>query len=339
MEKITPRGRVLDLLRGEEVDCIPCFSGMGNITQTGLDELGFRFSEVHIDAEKMASLAASTYKLFGFDSAVVPFDIGLEAEAMGCELNFYEAREGIIYPTVKTKINAEEWKREIDVEKKGRVPIVEAAVKHLKEDIGTEVAIGVFVLGPFTLAGQVTDLNELLKTSFKEPERVSILLDKLAEVIISIAGVMKNAGADFLTIREMGASSDVISPRMFESLVMPSLKRVITEVRPPRILHICGNTDPIVELMHQCGAEGISVEQRSDITRIRKKLGEDAIILGNIDPYSALVKGTPNDVKQAVKRAIRDGVSGVMPGCDIWPAVPRENMLALVNATREYGVH
>ncbi|MFQ5815745.1 MAG: uroporphyrinogen decarboxylase family protein [Candidatus Hydrothermarchaeaceae archaeon] len=333
--------RVMGLLTDKKVDRIPCFSGMGNVTKTGLQELGYGFSETHTSATKMARFSASTYKLFNFESTVVPFDVGLEAEAMGCEMNFYEGREGIIYPTVRSKIIdlSTDLEKAVPpgIERRGRVPMVVETIEIIKDDVGGEVAVGAYVLGPFTLAGQVMELNELLMASFKEPAKVQAVLNKLADVIIFIAGEFEKAGVDFLTIREMGASSDVISPRMFKNLVMPPLVRTIENISPPGILHICGNTDPIIEMMNECGADALSVEQRSDVKGIREKLGSDPIILGNIDPFNVLVKGTPDDVRDAVKRAIDDGVNGVMPGCDIWPEVPPENMKAMVEATAEFG--
>jgi len=332
---------VLGLLLGNDIDRVPCFSGMGNVTKTGLDELGLIFSEAHRDATKMAKASASTYKLFGFESAVVPFDMGLEAEAMGCEMNYYEGREGIIYPTVKTKIIDLESDLEkaipSGVETLGRIPLVVDAIKFLKDDVGSEVAVGAYVLGPFTLAGQVMDLNELLKSSFKEPEKVDAILGKLGDVVISIAGEFEKAGADFLTVREMGASSDVISPKMYKSLVMSQLKRAIDTLSIPSILHICGNTNPIIDIMNECGANAMSIEQKTDVKAAREKVGTGPIILGNIDPYNILVKGTPEDVKASVKQSIENGVNGIMPGCDIWPDVPPENMKALVDATVEFG--
>jgi [methyl-Co(III) methanol-specific corrinoid protein]:coenzyme M methyltransferase len=135
----------------------------------------------------------------------------------------------------------------------------------------------------------------------------------------------------------MGAPSDIISPRMFRSLIMPPLKAVIRGLPGPRILHMCGNTNPIVEMMHEGGAEAISVEQKNDVAATRAKLGEDAVILGNIDAFNVLVKGAPGDVREAVRKAIKAGVNGVMPGCDIWPEARAENMRAMVKATREFG--
>lgn len=335
-----PRERVLGLLNHKKIDSVPCFSGMGNVTTEGMKKHGINFAEVHKNARDMATLAASTYKLFGFECAVAPFDLGIEAQALGCEINFYESSQaGILYPTIKTKILkvGEELKIPEDLEERGRIPLVAEAIRLLKQDIGSEVAVGSYILGPFTLAGQIMDLNDLLKNSFKKPQEVGRILETLVEPITRVAKVLSAAGADYLTIREMGAPADIINPKMFKSLIQPHLTTAINNIPSPKILHMCGNTNPIVELMQRCGADAISVEQKNDVAATRQKLGEDAIILGNINAYNVLVKGKPSDVESAVAAAIRNRVSGIMPGCDIWPEAPAENMLAMVEATKKYG--
>ncbi len=333
--------RVLNTLKGEEADRVPCFSGMGNVTIHGMNELKIRFAESHVSAEKMAALSASSYKLFGLECAVVPFDLGVEAEALGCELNFYDdGSSRILYPTVKTKILkfGDELKIPEKLVERGRIPTLVEAIGTLKDDVEEDVAVGTYVLGPYTLAGQVMDLNELLKNSFKKPEEVDRILRSLSQAIQIIAEKLKDAGADFITVREMGAPADVISPRMFGSMVLGPLSETIKKIEGPSILHICGNTNPIVELMQKAGADAIAVDQKNDLRATREKLGDEAIVLGNIDPYNVLVKGTPDDVEAAVKDVIDAGVDGVVPGCDIWPEVPRENMTALVDSTKKYGV-
>ncbi|MEE8359014.1 MAG: MtaA/CmuA family methyltransferase [Candidatus Hydrothermarchaeales archaeon] len=339
-EEFTPHERVSRLFNNEKIDHIPCFSGMGNVTVEGMKKLGIRFADAHQDAVKMAAIASTTFRFYGFESAVVPFDLGIEAEALGCEMNFYQDSEApIIYPTVKTKIASFETPIDMpkDLAEKGRVPLVKKAIELLKEDIGGDVAIGSYVLGPFTLAGQVLDLNDLLKNSYKRPDEVNAFLDSLEKVIVEIAKTFKDAGSDYITIREMGAPADVIGPRMFKSLVQPHLAKTIKGIEQPTVLHICGNTNPIVEMMYECGPTAISVEQKNDIKDTREKLGENALIFGNIDPYNMIVKGTPTEIQKSVKSAIEAGVSAVWPGCDIWPDVPAENMRALVDATKRYG--
>jgi len=339
--ELNARERVLKLFRREKIDRVPVFSGMGNVTVHGLEKYDCQFSEIHADARKMASMAASTYQLFGFECAVVPFDVGVEAEALGAELNFYPHRTDVVYPTVSRKL-AEKVKDlniqvPADLSQAGRIPVVTEAIGLLKKEIGNEVAIGSWVLGPYTLAGQLMELSDLSKTAFKDTALVRSVLDTLAEALIEIVRLYRQAGADYISIREMGASGDILSPRMFKNLIQPPLERICSAIESPSVLHICGDTDDIVEQMAACGADAISVEPKNHVAETRKKLGPDALILGNIDAFGVMVGGTPDDVDKAVKEAIASGVNGIWPGCDIWPTVPRENMEALMAAARKYG--
>ncbi len=335
------RERVLGLFKKEKIDRVPCFSGMGNITETGINKLGYRFAGIHLDAKQMAETAASTFKLFGFESAVVPVDLCVEAEAMGCEINVYPHAEGILYPTIKKKLvhNEDEMNVSVpaDMATRGRVPLLKEAIRLLKADIGNDVAVGSYVLGPFTLAGQIMELNDLLKLSFKKADKVAKLLDVMADALIIVAKEYEKAGADYITVREMGATSDVLSPRVFKNLILPPLQKVIKEISVFSVLHICGKTNDIVTSMVEAGPTAISVEQKNDLAESRKKLGPDALLFGNVDAYNVLVSGSEELVRTTVRKCIDDGVSAVWPGCDIWPSVPPENMNAMMDEVKTYG--
>ncbi len=339
-QTITARERITKLFAGEEIDRPPCFSGMGNVTTEGLKSLGQKFAATHLDAKMMAAAAASTYKLFGFESGVAPFDLCIEAEALGCEINVYAHSEDLLYPTIKKKLIHNEAEMEIavpqDYTKRGRIPLMVEALSLLKKDIGGTAAVGTYVLGPFTLAGQVMELNDLLKLSFKKPDRVGRLLDTLTGAIIQTAGEYQKAGIDYLTVREMGATSDVLSPRVFKSLILPYLKKIFENLTVPSVLHICGKTNDIVPFMAESGARAISVDQKNDVAETRRKLGPGALVFGNFDPYNVLVAGTPELVRATIKKCMDDGVSAVWPGCDIWPTVPPDNFKAMMETVTNY---
>lgn len=341
--ELNAKERVLKLFSKETIDRVPVFSGMGNVTVHGLEKHGWKFADIHVDARKMATMAASTYDLFGFECAVVPFDLGVEAEALGAGVNFYSHHTDIVYPTISEKVSekVKDLNLEIpsDLSKAGRIPLVVEAIRLLKEELGDKIAIGAHVLGPYTLAGQLVDHGDLAKMSIKKTDLVKEILDTLAGVLIDILGIYKDAGADYVNVREMGAASEILSPRMFKKLIQPPLEKIFAAIASPNVLHICGDTDDIVELMSQCGADALSVEQKNNVAESRKKIGPDMPLLGNIDAYGVLVEGKPEDVENAVKEAIEGGVDGIWPGCDIWPTVPKENMDALLEATRKYGVH
>jgi len=338
---LNSRERVLKLFRRESLDYIPLFSGYGNITIHGLEKYGWKFPEIHTDARKMANMAASTFQLFGFESAVVPFDMGVEAEALGSKVNYYAHATDILYPTISQhpaeKVEDLNLQIPSDLANAGRIPLVTEAIRILKEEVGNQVAIGSWVLGPYTLAGQLLDLSQLAKAAFKKKDLVGKLLDQLAGVLIQIIDIYRRAGADYITVREMGAGPDILSPRMFESLIRPPLRRIFDEIESPKVLHICGDTNAIIDQMVLCGADALSVEKKNNVTETRKKLGPDVLIFGELDAYGVLSQGKPDDVDRAVKEAVERGVNAIWPGCDIWPMVPKENMEALMVSARKYG--
>jgi len=336
--KKTIREKVLELLEGKRNDEILCFSGMGNVTTEGMKQTGVKFAESHTDPHKMAELAASTYKLFGFECAIVPFDVAIEAEILGCPINFYTQidPQEILYPTVKEKniAAASDVKIPNDMTNAGRLPVVIEALNLLKEDIGDKVPIGTYIMGPFTIAGQTMELNDLLKLCLKKPEQVDEILKIYAGFVIRLAETLFAAGADYINIREMGATSDVLRPALFRKLVEPHLKSIFGGARGPMILHICGKSNGIMDAMNGCGARALSVDQKNDLRETRNTIGPEPILLGNFDPYNILVKGTPEDVENAVRDCVQGGVDAIWPGCDIWPTVPKENMETLMRAVK-----
>jgi [methyl-Co(III) methanol-specific corrinoid protein]:coenzyme M methyltransferase len=364
------RDAVLNTLRGRPRDHVPNFSGMGSITLHGIQSLGYRFNEIHGDARKMAESAASTHRLFGFESAVVPFDMGVVAESLGAGMKYYEKADlgQIIYPTMTRKlvdratvtvpdgmseadakvyvmkdierqITEFELKMPADIAATGRIPVVVEAIRILKSELGDEVAVGAWTLGPFTELGQVMDLEVLLKMSAKKPDVIRRHLAFMVDYLERVLGLYIAAGADFVTVREMGATSSILSPRMFKSLVLPHLQDLFGRIPSvPRVLHICGDTNPIIEMMAQSGADALSVDQMNRLDETRAKL-QNVVLLGNYKAFGEpFCEGTPDQVEALIKQAIDQGADGIWPGCDLWPVVPPENMQAMMAAMKKYGV-
>ena len=363
------RETVTKVLRGEKADYVPNFSGMGSITLEGIRQLGYRFNEIHGDGQKMAAAAASTYRIFGVESAVVPFDMGVLAESLGAGMKYYDKDDDtqIIYPTmvrklvdstriavpdelderagkrfvrkeVERQIAEYEWQPSDDIANAGRIPVVLEALRALRDDVGDEVMIGSWVLGPFTELGQTMDLEVLLKMCVKQPDAVQRHLTFMVDYLARVLNLYIEAGADFVTVREMGATSSILSPRTFKSLILPNLQELFGRVNgAPRVLHICGDTNPIVEMMAESGADALSVDQMNRLDETRAKLPNVALF-GHYQPFGApMCEGTPDEVEAMIKQSIEQGADAVWPGCDIWPAAPPENIRAMMAATKEFG--
>jgi [methyl-Co(III) methanol-specific corrinoid protein]:coenzyme M methyltransferase len=340
MTELTPRERVMRVFRKEPVDTMPFFSGYGMVVLPAINKLGFRFAQIHTNIDMMVQSAVLSSRMFGFDSVVVPYDMTAESQALGNEISLYENSDDILYPTIPEK----RWQglEEIDIPDNilelGRMPMILEAIKLAKKE-APEHAIGSWLLGPFTMAGQLFELGLMLKGIFKQTKLVEAALDKISDMIIKIGLAQRAAGADFITLREMGTGTDLISPRTWKTLIQPRVKRILAAWESPKVLHICGATDMIIEMMNECGADALSVDIKNNLVESRKKIGNDALLFGNFDVFALPCKEetTVEQAIEGIKVNIDGGVDAVWPGCDLWPDIKEENLRAIVATAREYG--
>jgi MtaA/CmuA family methyltransferase len=334
---VTSRQAILDLLSGRKIDTQPAFSGLIHITAEGLQSEGLVFHEVHKDAHKMARASASTFKLSGLPSAVAPLDMLVEAEAIGASIDFREAGD-YSFPRVakplfpSTKFITSEIGDNYEILNQGRIKLVCEALELLKEDIGREAVIGGMIPGPFTLLLFLVEPGGLFADMKREPSALHDALFHLSSFLSRVAQVYRNAGADFITIHDMGGSPGFIGPAKYEQFAFPAEKSLLEQLSKPHVLSVCGNTNRSLSLLAQTGADAISVDQLTDLSEARRLL-DGTLLFGNIDPVATLWQGTEADIAEAVHWSKKAGVDAVWPGCDLVPQSPLKNLRALVTAS------
>lgn len=326
------REKILDLLSGKKIDETPAFSGLIHVTAEGLEREGLVFHETHKDAEKMAKAAASTFKLTGMPSATLPLDLCAAAEALGSELIFYEGEE-FQFPQVKRLLfestsqmdDLFSTRGDVSARQQGRIPLICKAIELVKNDIGGEAVVSGLIPGPYTLLIYVCKVQNLFREMKKEPGMVANALLYLADFLADIGNAYLKAGADFITVHEMGGSPGFIGPAKFEEFVLAPLKALNGKLNGPKVLSVCGNTNSSMQVLAQCGADAISVDQLNDLTASRAAL-KDVLLFGNIDPVETLSRGGDAQVTESVVGAKEAGVDAVWPGCDLVIQTPVKNI-------------
>jgi [methyl-Co(III) methanol-specific corrinoid protein]:coenzyme M methyltransferase len=281
----------------------------------------------------MAAAAASTYKLTGMPSAALPLDLCAPAEALGTVLNYYEEKEDQFPQPAKplfasTKYLNATYLQSADFVQRGRIPLICDAIRLLKEDVGAEVVISGIIPGPYTLLLYLIEPGGLFAEMKREPNAVHEALSQLSSFLAQIGSAYRDAGADFITVHDMGGSPGFIGPAKYQQFVFAAEKQLIAELPKPRVLSVCGNVNPILHLLGQTGADAISIDQTTDLITARATL-LDTLLFGNIDPVEILWRGNQVEVRQAVEGAREAGVDAVWPGCDLVPQSPLENIGAM----------
>jgi [methyl-Co(III) methanol-specific corrinoid protein]:coenzyme M methyltransferase len=328
------RQEILDLLSGKKADSQPAFSGLIHVTTEGLARQGLSLHEIHREAEKMARAAASTFKSTGVPSATLPLDLCAPAEALGAELIFYNDDE-MQFPQVK-KLLFQSTKEIVEnrglenreAVSRGRIGLICEAIGLLKKDIGDRVVISGIIPGPYTLLIYICKAQNLFREMKSEPQTVLDALLHLSSFLAEIGIAYRDAGADFITVHDMGGSPGFIGPGRYEQFAFPAEKRLIELLPKPRVLSVCGNATKSLHLLNEVGAEAVSLDQTVNLKEARLAL-KDTLLFGNLDPVATLWRGDEESITEAVTGAREAGADAVWPGCDLVPQTPIQNMAAM----------
>jgi [methyl-Co(III) methanol-specific corrinoid protein]:coenzyme M methyltransferase len=333
------REKILSVLSGQKIDMVPAFSGLIHVTADGLEHEGLSLNEVYHDAGKMARAATSTFKLTGMPSAALPLELCSPAEMLGAELRYYPDAE-LRFPQVgrvRFESTKEITSELTEVLHGGRLGFNCEAIDRAKQAIGTEAVISGMIPGPFTLLLYVCRPKNVFIEVKKEPDSVLRALLLLSDFLATIGLAYCNAGADFITIHEMGGSPGFVGPKPFESLILPALQHLTLRLGSaqtpslprPTVLSVCGRTDHAMPMLAHTGADAISVDQMTDLKAARLAL-KDTLLFGNLDPVAALWSGDEARVVEAVQQSKEAGVDAIWPGCDLVPSTPIKNIKAIL---------
>jgi uroporphyrinogen decarboxylase len=176
-------------------------------------------------------------------------------------------------------------------------------------------------------------------------QAVHAILDWTARLYLAyVEDYIKN-DIDIIAMGEPSASGDMISREHFAEFAIAPLKKIYSKLSGRGIktcLHICGNVENRLDLIAETGVDVVSVDYKVSLKKAREVFSGRLAFAGNVDPVAVLQDGTAGEVRRACRRCIEDaGALGfiLMPGCDISPSTPLENIKAMTNAARSYGMN
>lgn len=294
------------------------------------------FPEVHTNADKMAALAAAGHEILGFDTIAPYFSILQEAAALGCDMDWGRADS---MPAIKINPvkQLDKFKVPKDFLRRKPVKTVLDAIKMLKKKYKGKVPIIGKVMGPWTLSYHLHGVHNFLLKTILEPDAVTEFLYTLKQVSVDFANAQFEAGADIITWADH-STGDLISPKGYEKYLLPIHKEVNKELKKsgPVILHICGYVMDRVHYLPDTGFEAFHFDSRNNPRKMMDIVSNKMLLTGCINNPKVLLSGTTQDVKQQVYEILDAGVRLVSPECAVPCGVPNKNLIAIVDAVKEY---
>jgi uroporphyrinogen decarboxylase len=334
---MTPKQRIGRFLMGKPVDRTPC---VPLILNHAARVLGVTVREFATDGEVMGRANVAAWRRYGQDLITIFTDTALLAEALGTRLAFPEDDAARVQtPAVLDPSDADKLPR-VDARTAGRLPVYLKAIRHCVAEVGDEVFISCCFPSPFTVAATLRGTAAFAKDLIRNPGLAETLLEKSTVLVEDFAEAVAEAGATPALVDPV-ATGSILSRAMFERFALPGNRRGMAKIkslRHPAILHICGRTSFIVDLMADSGATVLSLDQ-IDLQEAKAKVGSRVCLMGNVRPAETLLGGTPDDVRREARRCLQDAGDSpggfiLSSGCEVPLGTPPENLMALMDVVQ-----
>jgi uroporphyrinogen decarboxylase len=301
---------------------------------------GETFAGIKEEPEKIADVFIQAFRKVGHDLLWTGSNfINYPMHFLGCPIKDDTSDGPALLGTVIQSLDDLDF---LKVEKVLENSVMQGIIRshHLvAEAIGKETFAMPTQWAPFTCASRILGTEAVMTATIEDPDRLLDLIRFSTELTWSIIEPVL-AHEDILgaNLSDPVASGDMISPYAFRRFVGPSLRDLVGRIRAKgkySMIHICGDTTPILEDIAHIAPNCFSIESKVSLKEAKEILGGKVCVAGNVSPTGAFLSGTPEDVITEAKACVEAWGTGgghlLTLGCDFVKNVPFGNAMALMS--------
>ena len=310
------------------------------MTHPGIEAIGKRVIDAVTDGDVHYQAIRNVTETYDTAACTVIMDLTVEAEAFGCTISMPEHE----VPSVTGRLvyDAETVdKLQIPSLSAGRVPEYLKANRLAIENIQDKPVLS-GCIGPFSLAGRLYDMSEIMVGIYIEPEVIQALLEKCTTFILHYCQELKRLGATGVIMAEPAAG--LLSDEDCMSYSTVYVKQIVEAVQDDDfivILHNCGNRGQCTSAMIASEAAALHFGNAVDMVATLEQCPSDLVIMGNIDPVGVLKQASAKEVYRQTMDLLEKTAGYrnfvLSSGCDMPPLVPDANIRAFYQAVTDFN--
>lgn len=331
--KINMKEWIASLIASGERVAIPI------MTHSGIELLGRTVYDAVTDGRIHAQAVKILAEKYPSAASSVIMDLTVEAEAFGSKI--YLAKNEV--PSVTGRLVSTMRKVEqLDIPSldTARIPQYLNANRLIAADSSKPVIGG--CIGPYSLAGRLFDMSEIMMAMYIDPDCIRLLLSKCTEFIKRYCQALKEAGSHAVLIAEPAAgllSGDAC--REFSSVYVREIVDAVQDDYFAVFLHNCGNTGQCTEAMVYTGAAGYHFGNGIDMVSALESCPADSLVMGNLDPVSlfkmASSQALYDETMDLLQKTADYSNFVVSSGCDTPPEIPFDNIEKFYQAVYDFN--
>ena len=232
----------------------PCVQDLYITVKELVDDSTMQALGMRVIADKYDMLASTAY-----------MDLSVEAEAFGAFCVYgVDDIPTIIGKMITTEEDADKLK--VPEVGAGRTGVNVDTIRKAKVLINDR-PIFAGCIGPFSLAGRLINVNDIMIDCYEEPDMVRKVLEKGTEFIIKYVNALKNAGANGVIMAEPLAG--ILSPALMSEFSSAYVKRIRDEVASNQfmvIYHNCGSSvNQLIPQLKETGCRAFHFGESADM--------------------------------------------------------------------------
>jgi len=321
--------RYTNLLIGEDVDFLP---RIPIVMQFAAEYIHSSYGDFASSHKVLVEANRKCVEDFSFDQLSAISDPYRETQGFGAKIEYTTNQvPKCIDPPLQNSTDLSRLKKP-NPYKSGRMKDRIQAIKSYKEKYPNQYSILGWVEGPAAEASTLRTVNNFLVDLLIEPTFTDELMERCTDVAIDFAKAQIENGADTIGIGDAIASQ--VSPVVYEKRIQHLEKRIVQVIHESGAfvrLHICGNITHLLPGISDLDVDILDVDHMVEMKEVRKIVGNNVTLAGNIDPVHGVRNGNPEGIKKYMNQ-IYQGVGNpfmINAGCEIPSGTPVENLKAL----------
>ena len=335
---------VADIIRQREVAAIPI------ITHPGIEQNGHTVRQAVSDGNIHYEAVMTLAKQYPSAAACTIMDLTTEAEAFGAEIAFSDEAVPAVASRLLPDVQSI-YDLQVPSLSAGRIPQYLKAnllaarallAPSLRRGLGEVSPLFAGCIGPFSLAGRLYDMSDIMVLIYENPDAAHTLLNKCTQFIMKYCEALKLTGANGVLMAEPAAG--LLSNDDCLAFSSQYVKRIVDHIQDDTfiiILHNCGNQGHCTRAMVATGAAAYHFGNKCQMEEVIKDVPPTALAMGNLDPVSLFKDGTP----ELMRKATLDLLNKMRPypnfvlssGCDTPPHTPKANIDAFFEALNDWN--
>lgn len=335
--------RISAALKGEKPDKVPV---MLHNFMMAAREHGVTMDQYRNSPKVIAETFIASIEKYQYDGILVDIDTVTLAGAVGVKIDF-----PIDDPARSHDGNIDDLDKIRDlkppkIEDYKYIQVWLESVRILKDYYKNEIYIrGNCDQDPFSLASMMRGTQTwMLDLMMGTEDQITSILDYCTNATSQFIRLMAQTGCDMVSNGDSPAGPEMISAEMYVKYALPYEKKIVEVAHnagKPYTLHICGNTDIILEHMLLTGSDAFELDYKTDIAKIYNTIRNTTTFIGNIDPSGVLALGTVVDVQKKTLELLSIYKNSnrfiLNAGCAIPPNTPSENLKMMIDTARNFG--